>query len=60
MRVVHNPTFKAEVTTKVADAEAKAAAALKGNSQPLITINRKAKELSIVKFIVHLGLSKGL
>ena len=62
IRLKHNDTFLAAMTKKAADAEAKAEeeGKRKVNTQPLSVMNRHARELSILKFIVHQGLPKGM
>ena len=65
MKKVHLPIYQAALTKKAEDAEAaeREAAQLKANTQPIAGMKgsyKKAKGLSILKYIVHQRLPKGM
>ena len=65
LKKVHLPVFQAALTKKAEDADQaeRDAAQLKANTQPIAEMKgsyKKAKELSILKYIVHQGLPKGM
>ena len=65
LKSAHLPIYQAALTKKAEDAEAaeREAAQRKVNTQPIADMKgsyKKAKELSILKYIVHQGLPKGM
>ena len=63
MKKTHLSIFQAAQTKKADDAEAAQREAAKANTQPIADMKgsyKKAQELSILKYIVHQGLPKGM
>ena len=63
MKKVHLPVFQAAQTKKAEDAEAAQREAAKASTQSIAHMKgsyKTAKELSILKYIVHQGLPKGM
>ena len=63
IKKVHLPVFQAALTKKAEDADAALREAAKGSTQSITDMKgsyKKAKELSILKYIVHQGLPKGM
>ena len=63
MKKTHLSTFQAALTKKAEDAEAAQREAAKANTQSITDMKgsyKTAKELSILKYIVHQGLPKGM
>jgi hypothetical protein len=63
IKKVHLPVFQAALTKKAEDADAALREAAKHSTQSITDMKgsyKKAKELSILKYIVHQGLPKGM
>ena len=63
MKKTHLSIFQAALTKKAEDAEAAQGEAAKANTQSITDMKgsyKTAKELSILKYIVHQGLPKGM
>ena len=63
VKKTHLSIFQAALTKKAEDAEAAQREAAKANTQPIAGMKgsyKKAKELSILKYIVNQGLPKGM